>query len=240
MEFTEMQAQEAARSAGIDLEKERFDLKALTAGMNAELEHGTANPDTNITNDDPVMTAKLAAAHLRVSPFYYASGRGLKAWEASLRRGVKVKSSKTEHKTLSFRTEEYDEESGIFSGYAAAYGLPKDTPEQAAHKAAVLETALDAACAVPLEIMGKCAEGIALVEEYAAKGSALAVSDAGCAAALCKAALQAASLNVFINTKLMTDKTHAAALDAQADALLSEYVPKADAVFAQVTKQLRT
>ena len=62
----------------------------------------------------------------------------------------------------------------------------------------------------------------------------------GCAAALCKAALQAASLNVFINTKLMTDKTHAAALDAQADALLSEYVPKADTVFAQVTKQLRT
>ena len=122
MEFTEMQAQEAARSAGIDLEKERFDLKALTAGMNAELEHGTASPDTNITNDDPVMTAKLAAAHLRVSPFYYASGRGLKAWEASLRRGVKVKSSKTEHKTLSFRTEEYDEESGIFSGYAAVYG----------------------------------------------------------------------------------------------------------------------
>ena len=113
-----------------------------------------------------------------------------------------------------------------FAPLAAAYGLPKDTPEQAAHKAAVLETALDAACAVPLEIMGKCAEGIALVEEYAA--------------ALCKAALQAASLNVFINTKLMTDKTHAAALDAQADALLSEYVPKADAVFAQVTKQLRT
>lgn len=127
-----------------------------------------------------------------------------------------------------------------FAPLAAAYGLPKNTPEQAAHKAAVLETALDAACAVPLEIMGKCAEGIALVEEYAAKGSVLAVSDAGCAAVLCKAALQAASLNVFINTKLMTDKTHAAALDAQADALLDEYVPKADAVFAQVTKQLRT
>ncbi len=51
--------------------------------------------------------------------------------------------------------------------------------------------------------MEKCAEGIALVEEYAAKGSVMAVSDAGCAAALCKAALQAASLNVFINTKLM-------------------------------------
>ena len=127
-----------------------------------------------------------------------------------------------------------------FAPLAAAYGLPKDTPEQAAHKAAVLEQALDAACAVPLQIMQKCAAGIVLVEQYAAKGSVLAVSDAGCAAALCKAALQAASLNVFINTKLMQDRAHAAALDAQADALLGEYVPRADAVFASVTQKLRT
>ena len=126
-----------------------------------------------------------------------------------------------------------------FAPLAAAYGLPKDTPAQAAHKAAVLEAALDTACAVPLEIMQKCAEGIVLVEEYAAKGSVLAVSDAGCAAALCKAALQSASLNVFINTKLMTDRTHADALDAQADALLNEYIPRADAVFASVTNKLR-
>ena len=126
-----------------------------------------------------------------------------------------------------------------FAPLAAAYGLPKETPEQAAHKAAVLEKALDSACAVPLDIMAKCAEGIALVEEYAAKGSVLAVSDAGCAAALCKAALQAASLNVFINTKLMADRTHAAELDAKADKLLDEFVPKADAVFAAVTEKLR-
>ena len=126
-----------------------------------------------------------------------------------------------------------------FAPLAAAYGLPKDTPEQAAHKAAVLESALNAACAVPLQIMEKCAEGIALAEEYAAKGSVLAVSDAGCAAALCKAALQAASLNVFINTKLMIDRAHAAELDAKADALLDEFVPRADAVFASVTEKLR-
>lgn len=122
MEFTTEQAKAAAAAAGIDLASEGFDLKALTAGMNAELEHGTASPDTNITDDDPILTAKLAAAHLRKSPFYYAQGRGLKAWEASLRRGVKSKSQKTEYKSLSFKTEEYDEESGIFSGYAAVYG----------------------------------------------------------------------------------------------------------------------
>lgn len=126
-----------------------------------------------------------------------------------------------------------------FAPLAAAYGLPKDTPAQAAHKAAVLDAALNTACAVPLEIMQKCAEGIVLVEEYAAKGSVLAVSDAGCAAALCKAALQSASLNVFINTKLMTNRPRADALDAQADALLNEYVPRADAVFASVTNKLR-
>ena len=106
MEFTEQQAREAAQAAG----------------MTAELEHGTAHPDTNITNDDPVLTAKLAVSHLRVSPSYYAPRRGLKAWESSLRKGVKEKSVKTEYKTLSFRTDEYDEESGIFSGYAAVYG----------------------------------------------------------------------------------------------------------------------
>ena len=126
-----------------------------------------------------------------------------------------------------------------FAPLAAAYGLPKDTPEQAAHKAAVLKKALDAACAVPLQIMEKCAEGITLAEEYAAKGSVLAVSDAGCAATLCKAALQAASLNVFINTKLMTDRSCAGALDARADSLLNEFVPRADAVFESVMQKLR-
>ena len=95
------------------------------------------------------------------------------------------------------------------------------------------------ACGAPMEILRACAEAIDLMAEYAAKGSVMAVSDAGCAAALCKAALQAASLNVFINTKLMTDRVHAAELDAKVDKLLGEFVPKADAVFASVTEKLR-
>ena len=49
-----------------------------------------------------------------------------------------------------------------FSPLAAAYRLPKDTPEQAAHKAEVLAQALDGACAVPLDIMSACCEGITL------------------------------------------------------------------------------
>ena len=56
----------------------------------------------------------------------------------------------------------------------------------------------------------------------------LAVSDAGCAALFCKAALQASALNVAINTKLMTDRAHAAALDEKAARMLAEYLPLAD------------
>ena len=103
----------------------------------------------------------------------------------------------------------------------------------------MLETALDAACAVPLEVMTACGEGIALAAEYAEKGSVLAVSDAGCAALFCKAALQASGLNVSINTKLMADRARAAALDARADALLAEFVPRADEVFSAVSGKLR-
>lgn len=126
-----------------------------------------------------------------------------------------------------------------FTPLAAAYRLPKDTPEQAARKAEVLAQALDGACAVPLEIMSACCEGITLAQEYAEKGSVLAVSDAGCAALFCKAALQAAALNVSINTQLMADKAHAAALNAKADAMLAEFVPIADTVYDKLSHQLR-
>ena len=126
-----------------------------------------------------------------------------------------------------------------FTLLAAAYKLPKETPEQQAHKAAVLEAALEGACAVPLEIMSTCCEGIALAAEYAEKGSVMAVSDAGCAALFCKAALQAAGLNVSINTRLMADKARAAALNAQADAMLAEFVPQADQIHEKLTHSLR-
>ena len=115
--------------------------------------------------------------------------------------------------------------------------LVQAAPEQQAHKAAVLEKALDRACAVPLEVMTACGEGIALAAEYAEKGSVLARSDAGCAALFCKAAMQAAGLNVKVNTRLMADKAHADALEARAEQLLAEFVPQADRVYQTVSNE---
>ena len=61
-----------------------------------------------------------------------------------------------------------------------------------------MEIVLKDACSVPMEIMEKCCEAIELIVEFGAKGYKLAISDAGVGAAFCKAALQGASLNVYI------------------------------------------
>lgn len=126
-----------------------------------------------------------------------------------------------------------------FVPLSAAYGLPSNTDEEKAHKAQVLEARLRDACAVPLDIMRACARAIELCERFAALGSPLVVSDAGCGVITCKAALQAASLNVFVNTRLMKDRVHAEACNAQARELLDEYLPMADAVFSQVEEHLQ-
>lgn len=130
------------------------------------------------------------------------------------------------------------EDAKVFEPLSRAYGLPRSTPEEQAYRAQVMAEVLEAACAVPMEIMECCAQAIALVEEYAQKGSVLAVSDAGCAAALCRAALEAASLNVFINTKAMADREKAAEWNQKAHILLGEFVPRADEVLADVTRKL--
>lgn len=67
----------------------------------------------------------------------------------------------------------------VFEPLSKAYGMPKETEEEKAEKARVMEAALKEACSVPMEIMEKCCEAIDLLVEFAAKGSVLAISDAG-------------------------------------------------------------
>lgn len=62
-----------------------FTLDEFLEGMNIELEHGTINPKTNVTNDDVITTAKIALAHLNEFPNYYNKDYGLKAFEEFLK-----------------------------------------------------------------------------------------------------------------------------------------------------------
>ena len=132
-----------------------------------------------------------------------------------------------------------DADAEAFEPLSKAYGMPKETEEQKAEKARVMAIVLKDACAVPMEIMEKCCEAIDVIEEFAAKGSALAISDAGVGVVFCKAALLGASLNVYINTKSMADKEYAASLNEKADKMSADYSKKADEIFAAVNARLR-
>ena len=70
--FTADQAREAGERIGIDWSASRFDVEQFRMGMDVELEHGTHDPDTNVTGDDIVVTAKIARAHLNEFPDYYS------------------------------------------------------------------------------------------------------------------------------------------------------------------------
>ena len=128
-----------------------------------------------------------------------------------------------------------DGDAEAFAPLAKAYGIPRDDPD----RDAVMESALRTACSVPMDILRACAEAVDIIEEFAAKGSRLAVSDAGCGAILCKAAMQAASLNIYINTKSMKDRDCARALEAEADGLLARYTAKADEIYTSVLNGIR-
>ena len=69
----------------LNIKFDKFSADDLLEGMNIELEHGLANIKTNVTDDDIVMTAKIALAHLNEFPNYYNKEYGLKVFEEFLK-----------------------------------------------------------------------------------------------------------------------------------------------------------
>lgn len=127
-----------------------------------------------------------------------------------------------------------EKDAEVFEPLSKAYGIPKDDPG----REEVMANVLKAAAEVPLAIMKKCCEALDLIAVYAEKGSVLAVSDAGCAASLCRAAMESAALNVYINTKSMADRQLAETLNREVCAMLQEYSQKADAIYQSVSGRL--
>ena len=69
----------------LNVKLDKFSINDFITGYNIELEHGNINPTTNVTNNDPIMTAKIALAHLNEFPDYYNSKYGLPAFENFLK-----------------------------------------------------------------------------------------------------------------------------------------------------------
>lgn len=127
-----------------------------------------------------------------------------------------------------------EKDAEVFEPLSRAYAIPKDYPSRSEVMAKVLKDASE----VPLEIMEKCCKAIDMIEEYAEKGSRLAVSDAGCAAAMARSALESAALNVFINTKSMEDRNLADSMNEKVSAMLDEYCKKAEKIYSEVSRGL--
>ncbi len=69
--FSKEEAAAIALLLGIDFTKSKFDLDEFWRGVNTELEHGKQSSQTNVTGDDPLITGKIALAHLNEFPDYY-------------------------------------------------------------------------------------------------------------------------------------------------------------------------
>ncbi|MDM5326228.1 DUF5661 family protein [Neobacillus sp. CF12] len=69
--FSKEEAAAIALLLGIDFNKSKFDLDEFWMGVNTELEHGKISSQTNVTGDDPIITGKIALAHLNEFPDYY-------------------------------------------------------------------------------------------------------------------------------------------------------------------------
>ena len=132
-----------------------------------------------------------------------------------------------------------EEDAEVFEPLSRAYGLPRNTEEEKQKRDEIMEEALNAACCVPLKIMEMALEAIDLHDELAIKGTRIAISDVGVGVLFCKSALMGASLNVFINTRLMKNKSRAAEINVRTEKMLADGIARADKIYAEVESGIK-
>lgn len=121
-----------------------------------------------------------------------------------------------------------------FEPLSKAYGIPKDDPG----REEILQNALLDAASTPIELMKLLSDVCDMIEELSVKGSKLAVSDVAVAATTLRAAAEGAVMNVYINTKLMSDKDKGASLNNEAINILSDISNRCDKVYKLITEEL--
>ena len=131
-----------------------------------------------------------------------------------------------------------DEDTASFDAIMAAFGLPKDTPEQKEARAAAIEAATLHAASVPLRTMEASLKALPLALEVAQKGLSASASDAGVAALAAVAGIRGAALNVRINAASLKDPGAAAPLLKRASAIESEALALQDQILSEVNAHI--
>lgn len=126
----------------------------------------------------------------------------------------------------------------VFEPLSRLYRIHPETKHEKRMHEIEMEKALYDACLVPMDIIRECGRAIELSREFATKGNRIAVSDAASSAVLCKAAMQAASLNVYINTNMMKNKKVVEKLNGRCASYIVYYSGLADGVFGYTANRL--
>ncbi len=146
----------------------------------------------------------------------------------------------TEAKTLTKELAEcMDKDAVSFEPLSKAYGLPKNTDEEIAYREEVMEKALVTASEAPLLMMETIYKALKVLERLAVIGSRIAISDVGVGVQMCKAAVNGASLNVYINTKMMKNTDIAEEMNTRADELVIMSNELADRTYEEVMEVIR-
>lgn len=132
-----------------------------------------------------------------------------------------------------------DEDAKAFLPLSKAYKLPKDTEEEKEKKEKVMENALYKASLVPISIMETIFQTMQSLEILSKKGSMLAISDVGVGILFAQAAIESASLNVFINTNMMKNKEIASQLNKKAENIIQESVKIKNRTYTYVLNSIK-
>lgn len=129
------------------------------------------------------------------------------------------------------------EDMEAFEPLSKLYAMKSDDPEEKKRINEEMQKALYNACMGPMAIIDQCGRAIELAQEIVKKGNKLVISDAGASAVTCKAAMEAASISVYINTSSFDDKELADKINGQCAQKIVYYGAIAEAVYAETTKK---
>ena len=131
-----------------------------------------------------------------------------------------------------------DEDAAAFEPRSKAYGMPAETEQQKEKKQAVLETCLCRAAQPPMKILQTGAEVAASLQALSGHISKLVISDLGCAAAMARACMQCAAMNVWVNAQLMKDRAKAETLYAESRDVLERGTAQCETLIQKVGEAL--
>ncbi|MBR0138052.1 MAG: cyclodeaminase/cyclohydrolase family protein [Erysipelotrichaceae bacterium] len=127
--------------------------------------------------------------------------------------------------------EQIENDAKGFEPLSKAYSLPKDDP----NREQIMEECLYDAAQPPMQILLQCCEVVNILNQLKDIGSKLVLSDVACGAAMARAAIESALVNVKVNTKLMKNQQRKETLETRAENFARVYVQMAQDIYDQLT-----